>query len=238
LIFWKIRGKWSEFVAHNFQEKLQMVEKKVFQQLSKLYTGAVHDCLDKLGIWGCIEGMNLYGHLPASGKICGLAKTVQFVPARKKVVSSNYHRAIDQVGNGGVLVIDTAGAKGSCTGELMCTGAKAHGAIATIVNGTVRDIPEIEDLTDYPVYAKGVLPVSAVGRMEDIAYNVDIEINGIRIQPGDIIFGDRDGVVVVPQQAAILVAELAAELAKMERDFKKEILEGKSMYDIFKNALA
>jgi 4-hydroxy-4-methyl-2-oxoglutarate aldolase len=224
--------------VRNFKEKLQLVEKEVFQQLNKLYTGAVHDCLDKLGIWGCIEGMNLYGRLPASGKICGPAMTVQFVPSCKRSVSSRYHRAMDEAEQGGVLVVDTAGAKGSCTGELMCTGAKAHGAIATIVNGTVRDIPEIEDLADYPVYAKGVLPVSAVGRMEDIAYNVDIEINGIRIQPGDIIFGDRDGVVVVPQHAAPMVAELAEKLAKMERDFKKEILEGKSMYEIFKNALA
>lgn len=213
-----------------------MVEKKTFQTLSKLYTGAVHDCLDKLGIWGCIEGMNLYGHLPDSGKICGPAKTVQFVSSCEKSVSSRYHRAIDEVGQGGILVIDTAGAKGSCTGELMCTGAKAHGAISTIVNGTIRDIPELEKLGNYPVYARGVLPITAIGRMEDIAYNVEIEIDSIRIKPGDIIVGDRDGVVVVPQQAAKLVAELADELAKTERDFKKMILEGKSMYDIFKNA--
>jgi len=215
-----------------------MVETNVLQLFNDLYTGAVHDCLDKLGIWGCIEGLQLFGHLPASGKICGPATTVQFIPSVKKVVSSNYHRAIDQVGKGGILLIDVAGAKGSSTGELMCAGTKAHGAIATIVNGTIRDISEIEDLGDYPVYARGLLPVSAVGRMEDVAYNVDIEINGIRIRPGDIIFGDRDGVVVVPQQAVPLVAKLANELDKKERGLKKEILKEKSMYEIFKNALA
>jgi len=210
-----------------------MVDRKVIERLNKWYSGDIHDCLDKLGIWGALEGFNLYGCLPPSGKICGPATTVQFVPNRAKITSRRYHSAIDEIPNGGVMVIDTAGANGSCTGELMCTGTKAHGGIATIVNGTIRDLQEIRALGDYPVYARGVLPVTAVGRMEDVAANVDINICGIRIQPGDIIFADLDGVVIIPQYAAEIVADMADELGKLERNFKQEILDGKPLLEVF-----
>lgn len=210
-----------------------MVSQDVIQRLNRWYSGDIHDCLDKLGIWGAIEGLQFYGKLPPSGRFCGPAITVQFIPNRAKITSRRYHKAIDDSA-GCVLVIDTANAVGSCTGELMCTGAKVHGALGTIVNGTIRDLQEIQQI-EYPVFAKGVLPVTAVGRMEDIATQVDIEIGGIRIQPGDIIFADLDGIVVVPQEAAPVVAEMADALGKLERNFKQEILDGKPLFDVFAN---
>ena len=210
-------------------------QREVIEQLSRWYSGDIHDCLDKLGVWGAIEGLSLYGNLPPAGKICGPATTVQFVPCRAKVTSSRYHRAIDEAPPGGILVVDTAGAKGSCTGELMCTGARHHGASGTIVNGTIRDLAEIEALGDYPVYAAGVLPITAVGRMEDIAINVDIEIKGIRIQPGDIVFADRDGVVIIPKDAAPAVAQMAQCLGTLERNFKQQILGGVPLVEVFKD---
>jgi 4-hydroxy-4-methyl-2-oxoglutarate aldolase len=211
-----------------------MNQVEVIQRLSRWYSGAIHDSMDQLGIWGVLEGFNLYGYLPKGGKICGPATTVQFIPSPKRVFMKRYLQAIDQVGQGGILVMDTAGAKGSCHGELMSLGTKMHGGIGSVVNGTIRDLPEIESLGDYPVYAKGLVPLSAVGRMEDIAYNVEIEINSVRISPGDIIFADRDGVIVIPQQAAELVADMAEELAKQERYYKQGILSRKSMLEIFK----
>lgn len=210
-----------------------MNTKTIIDRLMCWYSGDIHDCLDKLGIWGALEGLSLFGLLPSSGKICGPAKTVQFRPTQAKVISARYHRAIDEVRQGGVLVIDTAGAKGSCTGELMCTGAKVHGAVGAIVNGTIRDLEEIERLGEYPVYARGVLPVTAVGRMEDVAIDTNIQIRGVRIQPGDIVFADRDGVVIIPQDAAPTVADMADELGRVERNFKKEILDGTPLLQVF-----
>ena len=211
-----------------------MVDNSIIVRLSRWYSGDIHDCLERLGLWGILPGLKLFGHLPESGRICGPATTVQFVPNRAKTVSRRYHKAIDEVGDGGVMIIDTAGAIGSCSGELMCTGAKVHGGICTIVNGTIRDLEEIQKL-GYPVYAQGVLPATAVGRMEDVGYNVDIEIGGVRIQPGDIIFADLDGVVVIPQDAAPVVADMADELGKLERDFKSQILAGKPLLKVFAN---
>jgi len=206
--------------------------KDVVKRLSKWYSGDIHDCLERLGIWGFLPGLSLYGSLPEAGRICGPATTVQFVPTRRKVRSRQYHKAIDEIGQGGVMVVDTAGASGSCTGELMATGTKVHGGVCSIVNGTIRDIEEINAL-DYPVFAKGVVPTTAEGHMEDIGYNVNIEIGGVRIQPGDIIFADLDGVIVIPKDAAEKVADLADELGAMERDFKSQILNGKPLYEVF-----
>lgn len=208
-------------------------QSELVDHLSRWYSGDIHDCLDRLGIWGAVEGLNLYGSLPASGRICGPATTVQFVPSKVKITSRRYHAAIDQVPDGGVIVIDTAGARGSCTGELMCTGAKTHGAVSTVVNGTIRDLAEIEALGDYPVYATGVLPVTAVGRMHDVATNVDLDFRSIRVQPGDIVFADRDGVVIVPRDAAETVARMADELGKLERNFKRQILDRVPLVEVF-----
>lgn len=202
------------------------------QRLARWYSGDIHDCLDDLGIWGVVPDLKLFGALPESGRICGRATTVQFVPTKTRVVSRRYHEAIDNVGDGGVLVVDTAGALGSCTGELMCTGAKAQGAAGTVVHGTIRDLEEVEKL-GYPVYAKGVLPVTAVGRMDDLAYNVDVNLGGVRVRPGDIIFADMDGVVVVPNEAASVVADMADRLGKVERDYKARISAGEKMTSVF-----
>lgn len=209
-----------------------MIDQEIIERLSRWYSGDIHDCLEKLGIQGILPGLTLYGKLPQGGRICGPATTVQFVPTRAKVNSRRYHKAIDEIVAGGVMVVDTAGAYGSCTGELMCAGTKAHGGVCSIVNGTIRDLEEINAL-GYPVYARGVVPATAVGRMEDIGYNIDIEIGGIRIQPGDVIFGDLDGVVVIPQRSAPVVADLADKLGKLERNFKRQILEGEPLYEVF-----
>jgi 4-hydroxy-4-methyl-2-oxoglutarate aldolase len=69
--------------------------------------------------------------------------------------------------------------------------------------------------------------------MEDVAVNVDIDFRGIRVQPGDIIFADRDGVVIVPRDAAPTVAQMADELGKLERDFKRQILDGVPLVEVF-----
>lgn len=208
-----------------------MVNRDIIERLSMSYSGDIHDCLDKLGVWGALEGFSFYGKFSEQERFCGPAITVQFVPSSARVISRRYHKAVDESA-GSVLVIDTQGAVGSCTGELMCAGAKMHGAVGSIVNGTIRDSSRLLEL-NYPVFAKGVLPVGAIGRMEDVATQVGIQIGNTRVQPGDIIFGDRDGVIVIPQNLAHLVAQMADALGKLENNFRAEIMAGKPLFDVF-----
>lgn len=204
----------------------------IFQRLRQWYSGDVFDCLDALGIDGYLRGLSLASVLPADGRICGRASTIQFKPTRARKTSRLYHRAIDASGPGTVLVVSTAGAKGSCTGELMCEGARVRGAEATIVDGSVRDVEQVIGM-GYPLFARSIEPIGAVGRMEDAEIDIDIDICGIRIQPGDIIFGDRDGLIAIPKGVVELVADMADALGKKEKGFRKKISTGESLVRVF-----
>ena len=213
-------------------DRISQSEVALLKRLRQWYSGDVFDCLDALGIDGYLRGLSLASVLPTDGKICGRASTIQFKPTRARKTSRLYHRAIDASGPGTVLVVSTAGASGSCTGELMCEGARVRGAEATIVDGSVRDVEQVIGM-GYPLFARSIEPIGAVGRMEDTETGIDIDVCGIRIQPGDIIFGDRDGLIAIPKGVAEIVADLADALGKKEKAFRKSILAGDPLVQVF-----
>lgn len=204
----------------------------LLQRFRQWYSGDIFDCLDALGIDGYLRGLSLASVLPVDGRVCGRATTIQFKPTRARKTSRLYHGAIDATGPGKVLVVSTGGARGSCTGELMCEGARVRGAEATIVDGSVRDVEQVIAM-GYPLFARSVEPIGAVGRMEDVDTDIDIEVCGIRIQPGDIIFGDRDGLVAVPKGVCEMVADMAEALGQKEKGFRRRILAGEQLTQVF-----
>jgi regulator of RNase E activity RraA len=143
-----------------------------------------------------------------------------------------YHGAIDAVTKGGILMVDSSCAEGSGTGELMSSGAKTKGAAATVVNGTVRDLAEVRKL-DYPLFAKGMSPVGVSGRMEATYFQTELNIDGVRIRPGDVIFADVTGVVVIPSELVGVIADAADELGKNEVVCRQRILAGEDLQKIW-----
>ena len=107
-----------------------------------------------------------------------------------------------------------------------------RGAEATIVDGSVRDVEQVIAM-GYPLFARSVEPIGAVGRIEDVDTDIDIEVCGIRIQPGDIIFGDRDGLVAVPKGVCEMVADMAEALGQKEKGFRRRILAGEQLTQVF-----
>ena len=208
--------------------------KDLVKRLSVCYSGVVCDILDELGIDGLMRGLKLQSALPASGKIVAPAITVQF---RKTVVNRvqwDVHEAID-VGDGHILVIDADyknGGTGSVVGGLMSTGAKVNGLLGTVVDGTCRDLEEVRRV-DYPMYSRGVEPLTAVRRLMTTGLNVTIECASIMVRPGDIIFGDLDGVVCVPRDALRPVVEKAEKLFEKENTFERDIKNGKPLLEVF-----
>jgi 4-hydroxy-4-methyl-2-oxoglutarate aldolase len=102
-------------------------------RLKKWYSGDVHDSMEHLGLWGHLEGISLLGSLGAGEVVCGPAVTVLFEESdRKGEPQDVYHHAIDNTPQGGILVCEASCAAGSCSGELMSSGAKTRGAAATI----------------------------------------------------------------------------------------------------------
>lgn len=203
------------------------------KRLANWYSGDIHDVMDTFGAYGHLKGISLFGTLAPGQVVCGPAVTVLYEPSTSKGQPQDiYHGAIDGVIKGGIMMVDASCAEGSGTGELMSTGAKMAGAAATVVHGTVRDLAEVRHL-DYPLFARGVSPVGVSGRMEPSKAHIELEIDGVRVRPGDIVFGDISGVVIIPRELVREVAAAADENGKAEAQCRERIMTGEKLQSIW-----
>ena len=142
-------------------------------------------------------------------------------------------RLVDDLRTGEIVVL-AAGASGRIApwGELLATASRARGAAGCVTDGLVRDIRAIRELK-FPVFAGGIGPLDTKGRGKVTAIDVPVECGGVRVESGDLVFGDADGVVVVPR--AIEADILAAALVKVEgEDRTREALaRGEKLADVF-----
>ncbi|PRX08578.1 UNVERIFIED_ORG: regulator of RNase E activity RraA [Martelella mediterranea] len=206
---------------------------EAIERLKKWYSGDIHDSMEALGLWGCLEGISLLGALADGDVVCGPAVTVLFEPSdRKGEPQDVYHNAIDNAPKGGIMVCDASCAPGSCSGELMSTGAKTHGCVATIVNGTVRDLAQVRAL-GYPLFGTMPSPIGVTGKKEPKKSQVPLQIGKTTVRPGDVIFGDVDGVVVIRKEHLKAVADQADALGKEEAATRDRILAGEKLQEIW-----
>ena len=146
--------------------------------------------------------------------LCGLAVTVSARPADNLMI----HKALDVAAPGDVVVVNTCGNTTSAVfGELMCHTAVAKKLGGIVVDGAVRDVEGLTKLA-FPAFSR---TVSAGGCDKDGPgeINVPVSCGGTVVSPGDIVVGDRDGVVVVPRADVEEVLSLVVEL--MERESKR-----------------
>jgi len=140
---------------------------------------------------------------------------------------------VDDLKPGEVIVL-AAGASGRIApwGELLSTASRARGAAGCVTDGLVRDVRAIRELR-FPVFAGGIGPLDTRGRGKVMAIDVPVECGGVRIAPGELVFGDADGVVVVPRSIEDDV--LRAALAKVEgEDRTRDALRrGEKLADVF-----
>lgn len=141
--------------------------------------------------------------------------------------------AVDSLKQDDVLVGSTNGSTRICFwGELLSTAARARGARGTIIDGFIRDARQILAMR-FPVFTTGLSPLDSNGRGDVIAYNVPIECGGVTVHPGDIVFGDADGVVVIPK--AVETAVITAALKKMsgENRTRDELRAGATLREVY-----
>ncbi|MBD3262575.1 MAG: bifunctional hexulose-6-phosphate synthase/ribonuclease regulator [Candidatus Altiarchaeales archaeon] len=135
--------------------------------------------------------------------------------------------AVDVASQGDVLVITQGGVPPACWGELATESAQRKKLSAVVVDGAVRDAKEIIKM-GFPVYAKHVCPNA--GEPKGFGeINVPLNIGGVTIKPGDIVVGDADGVVVVPQGKAVEIANRAHDVLERENRIREEIKENSSL---------
>jgi 4-hydroxy-4-methyl-2-oxoglutarate aldolase len=117
-------------------------------------------------------------------------------------------------------------------GELLSTASRVRGAAGALMDGCVRDIRAIKAM-GFPVFHGGIAPLDSRGRGKIMAIDVPIECGGVPVAPGDLVFGDADGVVVIPQRAEEEVLKLAFDKIKGERNTLRDLQRGDKLADVF-----
>jgi 4-hydroxy-4-methyl-2-oxoglutarate aldolase len=200
-----------------------------------LYTAVVSDSLDQLGI----RHQALREYLRPVHPQCKFAGW-----ARTMACSDIYHipedpysieiEAVDSLLPGEAAVVGTQSSlRNAPWGELLSTAAKARGARGAVVDGLVRDTRKIADL-GFPVFASGIKPVDSMGRGIVTAYNIPVESGGVIVHPGDFVFGDEDGIVVIPSARVRETIDLAADKVRREDGSRAELMKGAYLRDVFK----
>jgi regulator of RNase E activity RraA len=199
-----------------------------------LYTAVVSDALDQAGARNQAMREYLRPVYP-SCKVAGWARTIS--------CSDLYHiaedpyrveiEAVDSLLPGEVAVVGTQKSiRNAPWGELLSTASRARGARGAIVDGLVRDVQKIEEL-GFPVFSSGIKPVDSMGRGCVTAYNVPVECGEVLVHPGDFVFADFDGVVVVPKAIVTEVIELASEKVRRENSSRAELMKGAYLRDVY-----
>jgi regulator of RNase E activity RraA len=203
-------------------------------QKDLLYSAVLADVLDALG--------HRTSALPATirplrpgWRLFGRAATLSAVP-----VAGEPERpyavelaCLDALRPGDVLVATTNGDHGSALwGELLSTAAQAHGAVGAVIDGLTRDAARILAM-DFPVFAAGFSPLDSKGRIDGVSHGQPIRVGACVVRPGDWVFGDLDGVVVVPAPLAEEAFPRALAKASGEDRVREELRKGRSVREVF-----
>jgi len=213
----------------------KLTEEQKFEQMKELlYAAVICDTLDELGYRNQAMRENI-NPISTDWVLVGRAKTVLAVDVYHEAENpyGKEIEAIDSVKKGEVLIGCTnESIRNGLWGELLSTASKMRGANGAVVDGLIRDTKKILEL-DFPVFATGTKPVDSRGRGMVIDYDCPVVCGGVSVLPGDIIFGDRDGVVVIPSALFDEVFERAVDKATRENASRTELLEGKLLRDVY-----
>ena len=204
---------------------------------ARLFSSVLSDCLDAAGYRNQALAARIRP-LDDSLVLCGRARTGLYGDVYEAREGENPYeleiRLIDDLRAGEVPVF-ACGASGRIApwGELLSTAARARGAAGVVMDGLTRDVRAIREMK-FSVFAGGIGPLDSKGRGKVVAIDVPVEVAGARVEPGDLVFGDADGVVVIPKAAEERV--IAAALAKLrgENETRDALARGEKLADVFR----
>lgn len=203
----------------------------------RLFTAVLSDCLDAAGHRNQAMHARIRP-LDETLVLCGRARTALYMDVYDAPEGENPYeleiRLVDDLKADEVPVF-ACGTSGRISpwGELLSTAARARNAAGVVMDGMTRDVRAIRAMK-FPVFAGGIGPLDAKGRGKVMALDVPVEVAGARVCPGDLVFGDADGVVVVPR--AVEDQVVAAALAKVagESATRDALARGERLADVFR----
>jgi len=197
-------------------------------------TAMLSDCLDEAG-WRHQVMHQSVGALRPGMRCAGFAATVQFAPATE-AGPEPYDEMIDflsGLGAGSVAVVATAGSTRSAYwGELFSAAARGRGVRGVVCDGPLRDSDQIGEL-QFPAFAPGTRPIDYRARMRVVGVHEPVVCAGVEVRPGDLVVGDADGVVVVPESVTKPVLAAATERAARESSVRAELLAGATLRQVW-----
>jgi len=193
-------------------------------RLSRLDSCVVSDSLDRLKLPGAVLGLH---RVSTDLKLVGPVLTVKLERADGRLAERHLcTAALDSAAPGDVIVIEHH-SRNDCAGwgGLLSYAARVRQVAGVIVDGQCRDIDESRRL-DFPVFARGIVPTTARGRVIETAFNAPITVGSVTVSPGDWVIADGSGVVFLARNDALLIIEEAEKLTAREATFIAEIDKG------------
>ena len=200
----------------------------------KLYAAVVSDVLDGLGLRDQAMAARLRPIVPQM-RVVGRAHTVLTADVYERPAEPYKLEiaAVDALKPGDVMVASTNGSERTCFwGELLSTASVARGALGCVIDGHCRDALRIGEM-GFPVFCTGFRPVDSSYRSTVIDYGCPIECGGVLVRPGDVVFGDFDGIVVVPQERLDEVVALALAKVEGENHSREMLKQGAMLRDVY-----
>jgi regulator of RNase E activity RraA len=204
---------------------------EIFRQ--ELYTSVVGDILDEFGCYQQFLPQPIQSSR-TSDVIIGRAMPVLMIDVYgpQKKPFGKLTEALDQLKSGEVYVASGGNMRCAYWGEILTATAKKRNALGAVINGYYRDSPKVLE-QNWPVFSRGRYAPDSAVRTQVVDYRCEIQIRDVWVRPGDLIFGDVDGVLVIPKQLEKDVILKALEKARGERLVRKEIENGMSSTDAF-----
>jgi len=206
-------------------------------QFRDLSAAVLSDVLDALGLRN--QAMQPFLRpLDENLVLAGRARTGLYMPAYEVREGENPYEVeialVDDLKPGDVPVLACNGPTQRIApwGELLSTAAQARGAAGCITDGLVRDVRQIREMR-FPVFHGGIGPLDTKGRARMVQRDVPVECAGVKVRSGDILFGDVDGVVVIPQERAAEVLAKAKEKVAGEGRTRDELRQGRLLGEVF-----
>jgi len=207
-------------------------------QLHVLSAAVLSDVMDSMGLLR--QAMKPFIR-PLDGKrvLAGRARTGLYMPAYALRKGENPYEVeialVDDLRPQDVVVLACNGPTDRIApwGELLSTAAEVRGAVGCVTDGLVRDVKQIRAM-GFPVFHGGIGPLDTKGRARMVERDIPVECAGVQVVPGDIGFGDVDGVVVIPQSHELAVIEMAIAKVTGENNTRDALRKGESLGDVFK----
>lgn len=202
----------------------------------RLYAAVVSDALDEIGITD--QAMS-FGMRPLDDTLilCARARTGAYMEVPYVTDGTNPYELeialVDDLRPGDVAVLACGGSSRIAPwGSLLSTATAARGANGCVTDGFVRDVKEIRDMR-LPVFAKGIAPLDSKGRGQIMTTDMPVICDGVRVSTGDLVIGNADGVVVVPQAHEVEVLTIAFDKINSENKSTEELRAGLYLRDVY-----